>query len=175
MVLDFDGHLINLELDDDGQMRAYYNTLPNGYQVGRAHFFSEVLPNQTVLDGLHPARLVFPGLEQGSVLVFTDTDGTKRWQWIWPTPADRAALAALAEEASSLDSVVLHFDSAPGTVPGTVTFVINGQEYLASFDYTVRQGTPPASGSVEFNPVDNTRYEVVYPNGDRQYLHLLSQ
>jgi len=171
--LDTDGHLLSLEIDDDGQMRVYYDILPNGYQVGRAHFFSDVLANQSVADGLHPASLVFPGLEQGVVLVFTDTDGSKRWQWVLPTPADRSALVALAEEASGLDSVVQHFDGAPGTVPGTVSFVINGQEFLAVFDYTVRQGTPPESGGVEFNPVDDARYEVVYPNGDRQYLFLL--
>ncbi len=172
--LDFDGNLSSLALDDDGQMRAYYNTLPDGYQVGRAHFFSDVLADQTVPDGLHPSSLVYPGLELGVVLVFTDTDGSKRWQWILPTPADRAALEALTEEASSLDKVLLHFDGTSG-IPGTVSFVVNAQEYLAVFDYTVRQGASPESGSVEFNPVDATRYEVVYPNGDRQYLHLLSQ
>jgi len=170
--LNFDDNLISLEVDDDGQMRASYNTLPNGYQVGRAHFFSDVLADQSVPDGLHPANLIYPGLNQGVVLVFTDTDGSKRWQWILPTPADRAALKALAEKANSLDSIALHFDGAVGTIPGTVTIVINGQEYLASFDYTVRQGTPPASGGVEFTPVDATRFEVVYPNGDRQYLNV---
>ncbi len=106
--------------------------------------------------------------------LFTDADGVKRLQWMFPTSADSVALLAFAEEENSvLDEVRLHFDGAPSSIPGTVSFVIDGQEYLAIFDYNVRHGEIPASGGVEFNPVDAERYEVVYPNGDRQYLFLL--
>ena len=173
--LDADGKLSSVDVDDDGQMRFYHQALTTGYYVGRAHFFSEVLADTQLAEGWHSgkARYAQPGWEQWGGLVFTDTDGTRRWQWMVPAPADRAALLALTEEDSALDKVLLHFDGIPPAVPGMVSFVINGQTYQAVFDYSVRYGTPPLSGGVEFNRVDEKRYEVIYPNGDRQYLFLL--
>ena len=109
--LDTNGDLRTIELDDDGQMRAYYNSLgESSYQVGRAFFFSDVLTDSSVADGVHPASLIYPELNQGVILVFTDTDGTKRWQWILPTPADRSALLALATEEAAVERITLHYD-----------------------------------------------------------------
>ena len=60
-------------------------------------------------------------------------------------------------------------------MPGTVSFVLNGQEYTAMFDYEVRRSEQTAEDSrgIEFRAVDDTRYEVTYPNGDKQYLFLI--
>ena len=172
--LDSEGELENLEIDADGQMRAYYQGVSNFYQVGRAHFFSGAVTDDSIPVGIHHSSVLFPEIHNRHILVFTTDAGEKRWQFILPTPADRSALLALAEEDSELDSITLHFDGAVGSVAGTVSFVINGEGHTGVFDYGVRQGALPESGGVEFNPVDDTRYEIVYPNGDRQYLFLLN-
>ncbi len=170
--LDENGNLQNLEVDDDGQLRAYYHNLPGAYHVGRADFTSTVLMDSSIPNGIHSANKIYPSLGGvGVVLVFTE-NGVKRWQWIWPSPADREALTTLAENNSSLGAITLHYNGA-GNPAGTISFVLNGQKHLATFDYLVRTGMPPSSGATEINFMDNGQYEIIYPNGDRQSLILL--
>lgn len=168
--LDENGNLQSLEVDDDGQMRAYYQNLPNAYHVGRADFTSNVLADPSIPDGVHSASTIYPSLgDVGVVLVFTEDD-VKRWQWIWPAPADREALAVLAENDNSLGAVTLHYDDA-GNPAGTIGFTLNGQAHLATLDYLVRTGDP--TGATEISQTETGEYEIVYPNGDRQGLILL--
>jgi len=168
------GTLTELSISEDGQMIVRSAEEDTVYRVGRPHFFSQTLDASSDLSlGLHDADVLFEGVDNAVIFVFMGTDGVKRWQFILPTPADRAALLALAEENSQLEAVTLHYDNAPGSIPGTVSFMVSGQSYLGLFDYIVREGTIPASGGVEINPVDDKRFEIVYPNGDRQYVFLV--
>ncbi len=177
LIADFEnyGTVERLETDTDGQLRLFYQHENNQlYRVGRPHFIAEaVSADRNLALGIYDASVLFPDVDFGAVFVFDDNQGVRRWQLILPTPADREALLTLAETDNRIDAVQLHFDDNPSTIPGTISFSIDGQSHLALFDYVVRRGALPQSGGIEFNPVDSARFEVTYPNGDRQYLYLI--
>ncbi|MFK5984832.1 MAG: hypothetical protein QM479_05355 [Pseudomonadota bacterium] len=100
-----------------------------------------------------------------------DKEGILYRQYLYPTPADwdslKNALNAIGKQVS-ID------------LEGVIQVVIGDQHYLALMDYKVVSDEGSASEQLSFNWLEDQNndgihdYEVVFPNGDKQILYLLS-
>lgn len=99
-------------------------------------------------------------------MVFVDTDQQKRRQYLYPAPAQLAALFS--------DTEKLSFEPL-----GVLSFTLGGKTYRGLPDYVVIQNTPPAGGKLSIEPLADQNddgkddFTLHYPNGETQILFAL--
>jgi hypothetical protein len=164
-------NLTNLQVDEDGQMRADPVNRPGLYYVGMADISTEEADEAVPL-GIVPEESIFflAGNRMLRTLVFLDEQGHKRRQRVYPRPAYPELL---------LSQTALGFEVYQD---GTLSFTWNGELYQGLLSYGVLSGSfVSASGGVEFYPTYDMNadgvadFEIVYPNGDRQVIYTIAQ
>ncbi len=113
--------------------------------------------------GLFPVESIhYPGTFAGR-LVFTDGNGGKRQQFIYPASADPETLHRFATDLS-LDSY------------GFARFTLDTRVYQGVVDFTVISGPPPPDGGVKTVSIPDANGDgiddlgIIYPNGEQQTL-----